>query len=400
MRILFVSPRQCWPLLSGAKLRDYHLARALGRHASLTYVFFSEGGLPVPTRADLPFCDEIVAVPHPDRRYTPGRIIRGALGRWPLPIVNYTSSEMMAAIARISTGRHFDVAHMDSIHMAAYGALLQETVKDVRIIFDWHNIESEGMRRYSVNSNSQIKRIGAAMTAHRLAKLESMLLRTMFGHLVCSERERRQLLPITPPGTRLAVIENGVDVAYIEQLRASGDLRNRIIFVGTLDYHANIDAVLTFTRNVWPRIRERFPQWRLTIIGANPVQGVLDLRNEPAVEVTGTVADLRPYYRQAFAAIVPLRTGMGTRLKILEAMAAGVPVISSTIGAEGLAVTPGKHLLIADHTEGWVAALASLADEAVWRSLAEAGHLLVRSRYDWPILADRLWQTYQQWTGY
>lgn len=399
MRILFVSPRQCWPLLSGAKLRDYHLARALGRHGALTYVYFADPNLPRPTRADLPFCEEIIAVPHPGKQYTPARIIRGTFGKWPLPVVAYTSSEIMATIGRIVGTCKFDVVHMDNVHLAAYGAFLKKTVKDVRIVFDWHNIESEGMRRYAINSDSRLRRIAAAITARRLAKLENMLLRTMFGHLVCSERERCELLPITPPGARVAVIENGVDVAYFRQAAESGDLRNRIVFVGSMDYHANVDGVLTFARNVWPAIRERFPHLRLTIIGANPVQPVLDLRRAPATEVTGTVDDLRPYYGQAFAAIVPLRMGMGTRLKILEAMAAGVPVISSTIGAEGLTVTPEKDVLIADDPEDWVAALAALADNAVWHRLAETSSLLVRSRYDWPILEERLWRLYQEWIG-
>ncbi|MCL5746050.1 MAG: glycosyltransferase [Acidobacteria bacterium] len=399
MRILYVSPRQCWPLLSGAKLRDYHLALALGRHAALTYLFFAEPGLPVPTRADLPFCEEIVPVPHPGRRYTAGGIIRGVFGRWPLPVVKYTSAAMSTAISRICAGHRFEIAHMDGIHLAAYGVLLRKMTKDARVIFDWHNIESEGMRRYSGNTDSHIRRIGAAFTANRLASLESMLLRAMFGHLVCSEREKRQLLSITPPGARLAVIENGVDAAYFEQSAVPYQSRNRLVFVGTMDYHANIDAIVSFTRLVWPRIRERFPRWRLSIVGANPVQAVLDLCKQPAIEVTGTVADLRPYYQGAFAAIVPLRTGMGTRLKILEAMAAGVPVVSSTIGAEGLAVIPGKHLLIADDAEDWLTALSSLTVEETWRGLVECGRSLVHSRYDWPILEERLWQTYLQWLG-
>ena len=116
------------------------------------------------------------------------------------------------------------------------------------------------------------------------------------------------------------------------------------------------------------------------------------------VEVTGTVADVRPYYGDAAAAIVPLRVGGGTRLKILEAMAAGVPVISTTLGAEGLAVSPGKDILIADREEEWRTHLELLAGDADrWNTISRAGRELVHSRYDWEILAKPLYDTYAEW---
>jgi glycosyltransferase involved in cell wall biosynthesis len=124
---------------------------------------------------------------------------------------------------------------------------------------------------------------------------------------------------------------------------------------------------------------------------------VLALRGQPGVEVAGTVPDVRPYYREAFAAVVPLRTGMGTRLKILEGMAAGVPVVSSTIGAEGLAVTPGKDILIADREQDWLQALGSLTDNTLRTALVESGRSTVSGRYDWKILGDALCRLYEQW---
>ena len=115
-----------------------------------------------------------------------------------------------------------------------------------------------------------------------------------------------------------------------------------------MDYHANIDAALYFASKTWPLIHARRPELRLVIVGAQPAKAILALR-EQAITVTGTVDDVRPYYQSALMSVVPLRVGGGTRLKVLEAMAAGTPVISTTLGAEGLAVTPGKDILIADY---------------------------------------------------
>src|SRR5205085_8351398 len=143
------------------------------------------------------------------------------------------------------------------------------------------------------------------------------------------EQERQQLLKLAP-GARISVIDNGVDTTYFSE-GAAGSEKNRILFVGSMNYHPNIEAAVAFARELWPALKKHMPGYKLTILGANPDPAVIALRELDGVEVTGTVPDVRPYYREALAAIVPLRSGGGTRLKILEAMAAGVPVISSEL---------------------------------------------------------------------
>ena len=395
LRILFLSPRQAWPLDSGARLRDHYFAQALGRRGALTYVFFSDPRSAPPRPADLPFCRKIVPVPSP-RLYTPAKIARGLLGRWPLPVVNYTSDEMKAALAGILRADRFDLVHLDSIHMAAYApGVRRQTAAPV--VYNWHNIESELMRRYSAGVASPLRKLYAAWTARRLAALEGRILLQAFGHVVCSERERAQLLRVVPEA-RIAVIENGVATAFFAEPPVSPSRRHRIVFVGSMGYHGNVEAAVLFARSVWPWIRERFPAWRLTLVGRDPAPAVLALRGEENVEVTGTVEDVRPYYGEALAAIVPLRIGGGTRLKILEAMAAGVPVVSTALGAEGLAVSPGRHLLIADRDEDWLRQLSALSPQGdLWNGLVTEGRDLVRLRYDWEILGQALHETYSHW---
>jgi glycosyltransferase involved in cell wall biosynthesis len=391
MRILFVSPRQCWPPLSGAKLREYYLARALDRYAELTHVFFSQAG--PPASEGLPW--KAVPVPVP-RFYTPAKIARGIFGRWPLPVVNYTSDPMKAALASLVDGQPFDLIHLDSIHMTAYEPILRRA--GAPIVYDWHNIESEAMRRYGANVPSLAHKLYASITARRLSNLENQVLRAGFGQVVCSERERTTLLD-TAPKARIAVIENGVDTEFFRGA-AHRDGRYRILFVGSMRYHANVEAAVAFARRVWPGIRERFPGWRLTLAGSDPAPAVVALGGEANVEVTGTVADLRPFYQEAIAAIVPIRTGGGTRLKILEAMAAGAPVVSTSLGAEGLAVSPGTDILIADRDEDWLPQLSALSTQGdLWNRLSEAGRRLVTARYDWETLGQALYETYCRWLG-
>jgi len=396
MRILFLSPRLCLPLLTGARIREYYLARALAQHADVTYVSFIQPGFPEPSAADLAFFREIVLVPLLGR-YSLPKIVRGLAGRQPLSVLNYTTDLMKSAVAEVASRSIFDLVHLDSCHMAEYALLIENARQgQARTVYDWHNIESELMRRFAANANSLPKRMYAGLTAKRLADLEKRILGTGFGHVVCSPREREKLLEVAP-AARVAVVENGVDT---ERFAPSNQVskRQRLVYVGAMDFHANIDAACWFTRNIWPAVHQRFPGWRLTLVGSNPAPSVRELGLGPNVEVTGTVPDVLPYYRDAMAAIVPLRTGGGTRLKILEAMAAGVPVVSSRQGAEGLAVSPGENIDVVEHESGWLPALAAIAEQpGLWNQRSLAGLALAREHYDWRLLGERLYETYRLW---
>jgi glycosyltransferase involved in cell wall biosynthesis len=372
------------------------LARALSKCAELTYVYFADAGDEPLTQEDLPFVAHIIAVPKP-QVYAPWKLLRGIAGRWPLPVLNYTSPEMTTALTRLDESPGYDLAHLDSIHMIRYVKPLERILGRVpRVTYDWHNIESEAMRRYARSTPSRAKSIYANVTANKLEGLEREILAQAFGHIVCSERERAQLQSIAP-AARIAVIENGVDCANFADSN-SAPSRQKIVFVGKMDYYPNVEAIIAFAHHTWPKVREQLSGMTLTIVGANPTAEVVALADIPGIEVTGTVPDVRPYYREALAAVVPLRTGGGTRLKILEAMAAGVPVVSSPLGAEGLTVTPGSDILIADADDhaSWVRHLTDLSDDRR-KQITTRALQLVKTRYDWDILGKSLIETYQGW---
>lgn len=395
-RILFLSPRQPWPADNGSKIRDYYFARALGLNAQLTYLLFCNSS--PPNDPDFPRCEQFKCVPRP-KTYTAGKILRGIVGRWPLPVLNYTSKEMAAAVTHAVQSSRFDLVHVGGVHMAAYIPHLHSLNPQMPVIYDWHNIESELMQRYAENIRSLPKRIYAGYTATRLARVERWMLTTGFGHIVCSERERSRLLEIEP-GARVAVVGNGVDITRFgaSQTNIVDEHRRRtIVFVGSMSYHANIEAAVWFARRIWTRLHEQYPELHLKIVGANPAPDVLALSKIHGVEVTGTVPDVRPYYEGALTAIAPIQTGGGTRLKILEAMAAGVPVISTSVGAEGLDVEDGRNILIADTEEAWIGSVTRLLNGSVWSRLVEEGRHLTQVRYDWAALGARLCDIYRGW---
>ena len=341
----------------------------------------------------LPFCRRVIGIKKP-QPYTSGKIISGFFDRLPLTLINYYSPEMSAAVTGLTRGSSFDLVHFDSIHMVTYLPVLPEPLRK-RVVFNWHNIESELLRRYAATTSSLPRKMYASVTARRLHVVEREILRNSFGHLVCSARERQVLLDWVPEA-RVAVVENGVDTAAFNCTVEKS--RNRVLFVGSMAYHANSDAISWFADRIWPPIHERFPHWILTIVGSDPPRHIRALAGRPAVEVTGTVPDVHPYYSEALLSVVPLLTGAGTRLKILESMAAGVPVVSTMLGIEGLTVVPGEEVLIADTQPEWLAACSSLADRGeLWHKLSAAGRRLVESRYDWEVLGKTLVAIYRQW---
>jgi glycosyltransferase involved in cell wall biosynthesis len=325
------------------------------------------------------------------------QMLLGALGRWPLPILNYTDAAMDRAVSRALAAAKYDLVHADSIHMIRYARRAHRD-SGAKVVYNWHNIESEAMSRFAATVASAPKRWYATQTAAKLEHLEREILPEALGHIVCSAREREQLLGWSP-GARIHVAENGVDTAYFSGAgRAAAGLQ--LVFVGSMDYFPNIDAAVSFTRDIWPQLRARIPGLTLAIVGAKPTPEVQALAAIEGVTVTGTVPDVRPYYADALAAVVPLRTGGGTRLKILEAMAAGTPVISTELGAEGLAVTPNEDILMAPvgDAEAWARQIEALSGNLDRRKniVAKARHL-VESRYDWNTIGADLAATYERW---
>lgn len=456
LRVLHFVPRSPWPLNTGAKLRNYHLARQLARYTRISLLTFSDSGSEAtpdgtplsireqaraaggaaagaaglqpaepPMTAPEHFYETVTAVSR-DRSYTPAKIVRGAFGRTPLPLLNYTTTAMKRSLEEILSKGEFDIVQIESIHLLAYLPIIRAARSRPLVILDWHNIESDLMQQYSERAGGALRRAYARRTSRQLNRLERQAMKKFDAHVVVSENDRARLLDHSR-AAHIFVIENGVDTDYysdrridsayeawlaqernatakppdpgVELLNAD-PLRDRVVFVASMDYHANSDAALSFAREVWPIVHERNPDLLFTIVGRNPTPEVRQLAMLPSIDVTGTVDDVRPYYREALAAIIPLRVGGGSRLKILEAMAAGVPVVSTTLGAEGLDVQNGQNILIANTNQELNEAIIALTgDGERRRRLSIGGRTLVSAKYDWSSLGESLLEIYQTLTN-
>jgi len=401
MRVLHFAPRVCWPLDTGAKLRNYHLARVLAERSQVTLLAFSDRNTSSAPIGN-PY-HQVISVKR-DPAYTFAKLVRGLWGQTPLPVLNYTTASMKQALEGVLTEKDFDVVQVESIHLMAYLPIIRAARQQPLVICDWHNIESELMQRYRKREPNLLRRAYAGKTARLMSEFEGRATREFDAHVVVSERDAERLRALNPDA-RIFVIENGVDTSYysdaqietVAAARRDAPGKRRIVFVGSMDYHANIEGTVNFAREVWPRLRARQPDLVFTIVGRNPAREVRELAQTPGVEVTGTVDDVRPFYRKAVLSVVPLNVGGGSRLKILEAMAAGVPVVSTTLGAEGLDIRHGENILVADTNEQLIEAIVSVVEnEEQRRQLVAGGRALVFSRYDWSTLGASLFEVYRK----
>jgi glycosyltransferase involved in cell wall biosynthesis len=394
MRLLYFSSRNYWPLTTGARIRDYQLAKYLSLRADVHYVgLCAAGDLPAPAGFGLE--QSLLSRP---KAYSAGNLLRGLAGPLPVTVLNYTSRRIKEDIARLfenGENARFDSVQIEGVHLVEYVALIRKLSPQTRIVADWHNIESEIMWRYAETAANPLRKLMALRTAPLIERAENRLLRACDVHTVVSDRDREKLL-LRCPGADIQLVPNGVDVAYystppgyssttpVESLR-------EILFVGSMDYHANAEAVTWFVSKVWPILKVSIPNLVFRIVGRDPSAKVLALA-APDVLVTGTVDDIRPFYARAAATVVPLRVGGGTRLKILESMAAGVPVVSTRLGAEGIDVRDGSDIVLADSPAELADGLRRVVtDRELSERLKREGHALVVRLYDWCIAGEQLY---------
>jgi polysaccharide biosynthesis protein PslH len=402
MKLLYFAAHQIWPLTSGNRLRDYHLSRQLVKRASVTFVETCHGGEQPTRRSDDCNYDRIVSLKK-GPGYTPRKLLRGMKGPVPLTVLNYFEEHAASQLIDALEGEHFDIAQVEGVHLSRFLPVIRALPSPPTIVMDWHNIESELMWRYSENVQSWPRKLVARRTARLLESAELNLLETCSAHTVPSERERQKLLARCP-AANVHTVPNGVDTLHFSSAEMSKVSRNAesatsrqsLLFVGSMDYQSNIDAVTWFVREIWPTIAARNSSLDFLIVGRNPSREVRQLASD-RVRVTGTVEDVRPFYLSAVAVVVPLRMGSGTRLKILEAMAAGVPVISTSLGAEGIDAISSTHLLLADTGAEMVGAISEVVTSPATRSrLRRAAQSLVASHYDWTVLGEKLYGIHSQ----
>ncbi len=378
MRILFLSRWYPYPPNNGSKLRIYHLLRGLAARHTVDLLSFYEGAAPAGPAGDLPFCRSVQLVPW--RGFDPRRA-RAALGFFsatPRSMLDAFAPEMAERIERtLANGKH-DVVIASQIDMAAYYKHFAGTPA----LFEELEL---GVMRSRAAEGSLVRRLRGRLTWAKYRRHLARLLRHFAACTVVSEQERQLALRSVPGFDRFTVVTNGVDAAAAAPFRQAAAKRDdTLIFTGSLTFAPNYEAVAWFLREVYPMVQSQRPAVGLTVTGDPGVRALPPAAN---VALAGMVPDVRPLLAQAAVALAPIWAGGGTRLKILEAMALGAPVVSTRKGAEGLDVRPGEEILLADTPADFAAAVVRLLDDEELRSRIAANALRrVQECYDWQVI--------------
>jgi glycosyltransferase involved in cell wall biosynthesis len=384
LRAAVVTPYLPWPADTGGKLRSYYLIKGLAAQAAVDLYTVCYGS-PPPAGDLLTFCQSVQIVPLtplPHRQ----QLIQLWLNRQPRSVRYFQDAQSLPTI-RARLEAQYDVLICDEIAMAPYFTGLYHHDSTPHVIMR-QKIDHLHYQEMATSRPWGTQRWLDGLEARRLQRFEGQMMPQFQGAVVCSP-EDRAIAAQQGPALAIETIVNGADVDYFVPNRQP-DPQPTLLLLGTMHYQPNIDMVLYFFRTMVPPLRQAIPDLQIFVVGHLPPPEITALGDQPGVTVTGSVADVRPYINRSWLLTVPLRLGGGTRLKIIEAMAAELPVVSTTVGAQGLDEISHRLITIADTPADFVAATkALLADEARRQELAKAGRAAVVERYSWQMLGRR-----------
>jgi sugar transferase (PEP-CTERM/EpsH1 system associated) len=402
MRILWLKTDLLLPLDKGGRLRTWHLMRHLAKRHEITYVAFAA---PDEDPDHIAGMHEVAAsvetIPRVEVRKASPRFFANVAWHLadPLPyaVGQYRSQPYRRKVNELLATRQFDMVVSDFLPPIVN---LPRSLPCPGVLFT-HNVESEIWRRHAETAKGAVRRFLYESQYRRMLAFEGRALQRFDGLLAVSDADRETFARLYPgvESDAIHVVRTGVDTEYFTPATSAPD-SVELVFTGSMDWLPNEDGVLWFCHEVLPLIQAQMPDVRLSIVGRAPTPAVQRLAEERGVRVTGRVDDVRPYMSDTAVFVVPLRIGGGTRLKIFEAMAMAKAVVSTTIGAEGLPVTHGRDIVLADEPDRFAhAVLRLLRDVNARRQLEAAARALVAEHFDWSAVARDLDHALSQLQG-
>lgn len=382
MNILVLTPYIPYPPHFGGSVRIYNLIRQISRrHAVHLLTFRGENGLLEPSGL-APYAQTITIIPRSDAGKRRQQLL-SLFSRRSFQRLFHYHRDMQAAIDRVVCEQQIDLILVEFSQMACF-----RFPPGVPVVLDEHNVEFDLLARMAERANSPLRRLYNRIEAAKFRREELAACRAAVLTLVTSGRDE-DILRQQVSGLRTAVITNGVDCEHFAR-PVGPRTPDAAVFVGATHYFPNEDGVLFFLREIQGRIRAARPGFFLSVVGGAPTPSLTACQSA-SVEVTGYVKDVRPYMWHAAVFVVPLRMGGGTRFKVVEAMAAGVPVVSTRLGAEGIPAVDGRDLLLADEPDAFADAVVRvLTDSALAAKLSANGLEFVRRYFDWAVIGDKL----------
>lgn len=396
MRIIFVTVRPPYPLTAGGRIRTFHLLRHISQVHSVTLTTAIEtdedASAARALQAQIPQLTLRLTTVPPRRSGLRGLMTALFSPVDPLPYTwaAYRHPRFTGNLKRALQADSFDLLHCDNTNIA-HAVLSLETPPR---LLNAHNVDSLLLRRLAQIERRPWKRALFAWQAKKVSLAERRTYPAFRGCLAMSDVDKAHIEKIAP-GLRIWTVPNGVDIDWFAPPEVPAE-PYLMAFVGAMDWLPNIDAVRFFAGDILPGIRRLLPGARLLVVGRRPSPALVRGLATHGVDFTGTVDDVRPYMARSSLIVVPLRVGSGTRLKILEAWAMGRPVLSTSLGAEGLPVRSGENIAIADTPDALIErVVALLRNPAAAQRLGTAGRHTVEATFSWKRIGDNLLDAYE-----
>jgi glycosyltransferase involved in cell wall biosynthesis len=378
VRILLLTETAPFPLDTGGRVKTYHTLRALSAEHEVHCHAFIRDEAQRAYATELALCCHAVTL-HLKRRSVPGEIralAEACATATPFLVWRHFDRGVMAELRAVVSSTRFDAVYCDHLSMLEYGRRL-----GLPIVYDAHNVEFEIVRRHAQTLGRSPWRGAAAVEWRLLRRYERRWFRHCDLIYSVSEIDARQIRAMSRDAVPVAVVPIAVSAAHLPDAAVAGR-GHELLFVGGMHWPPNVDAITYFVDGILPHIRQRIPDARLTVVG-RPSASVRRLAQVDGVSFAGHVTDIEPYFQRSRVVVVPLRAGSGMRVKILDGLARGVPIVSTTIGCEGIDAVPGTHLLVADDPHAFAAAVVRvLTDDALAQALSDQGRDLAARRYD------------------
>ena len=401
MKILFLSLRCPYPPHRGDRIRSYNFIKQLSKQHAVTLVYFAESESDIEAAKHLqPFCERVEWVRF-HRAFAFMNTGIHCLSRHPLQLHYWYSPQMQRKINQLLEQEHFELIHAQLFRMGQYVTEVQGPTKVLDLC---DSLALNLSRRAELESNPWLAKIKLDCTPKRfLVKLEEKRVRRYevnimkaFDRGTVVARFDQDYLLKQDKSLNLSIVPMGVDLGYFQPNPAAQSVPV-MLFTGTMNYFPNSDAAIYFCNEIFPRIRECYPKAQFYIVGNHPSDQVKRLETQEGVVVTGYVPDVRPYFEKASVFVAPLRAGSGIQTKNLEAMAMGVPVVTTSVGAMGLEADIGTELLVADTSADFAKQVVHLLkNEDSRESLAQTARARVETNYSWEAIGERLEDVYAQ----
>lgn len=392
MKVLMLTPYLPYPLVSGGQIRTYNLLKHLSKHHDITLFSLIKDDAERTHISELQkYCKKIVLFKRTKNPFVLRNILLAGFSSYPFVVTRNLPLNMKKAVQAELIRDKYDLIHAETFYM-------MPNIPDTKvpIILAEQTIEYLGYQDYMKKSNPLIRPL-LKIDIAKIKYWERYFWNKADKLITMSQEDKNFIEKELGKPINISVVANGVDLDFFSKVKKHLPVNPTVLFVGTFKWLPNIEAVDEIVKKIWPLILKQLPNAKLKIVGFSPTQKIRDYAAEPSIEVKGAIEDIRDAFAMSHVLLAPIRSGKGTRYKVLEAMITGTPVVATTLAAEGLDLEDGKNVLIADSSADLASATVKLLKNPILqKKLGTAGQKIVRRGYSWDTIAKELDSVYKE----